>query len=481
MGVRSRWGWHQGLQACLGVAWLLVTGPVHADQATSRGPQVPVQLQCQMRLAAQTAELRAWPDPDPYVVTRHAFEDRFSLSAVVRGPRAGPVEHISLTVHDLSQEGGPVPIQQLQLQPPFAKADHGPTLTGWQRVYVGKLGREFEYGCSLEQAPPTAPLVLPAGQPSAPRVAQTVAADAVNTSAMVRMAWMGDVMLADGPGRLIRQGGNPFGPMARALAQADVRVANLECVISTQGQAKDKPWTFRAHPRVLPLLKRHVDVVSLANNHSGDFGQAAFADMLKRLEAAGLPYVGGGRDLRQAHRPHIIERKGLRIALLAYDEMFPRAFEAGPDWPGVAWSEDPQVVFDIRQARLQADVVIPYMHWGQEHDPRAHARQRQLARLMIDAGADAVVGTHPHVVQDVERYKGKPIFYSLGNFVFDGFSSRENNTGWVLWLEVSRAGVQQWRVQEVHQDRQGTPHPVRRATPQPPMSASEAPEPPARP
>lgn len=277
--------------------------------------------------------------------------------------------------------------------------------------------------------------------------------------ATVHMVWMGDVMLADGPGRFIRHGGDPFKPFAPLLDQADVRVANLECVIASGGKAADKPWTFRADPRVLPLLKRHVDVVSVANNHTGDFGRGAFAEMLGRLQRAGLPYFGGGLNLREAHRPLIIERKGIKIALLGYDEFFPRAFEAGVDYPGVAWSEDEQVAYDIRQARKQANIVIPFMHWGQEHEPQANARQRQLARLMIDAGADAVVGTHPHVVQDTEVYKGKPIVYSLGNFVFDGFSSPDNNTGWVLWLDVTRSAVKLSHIDVAHMDKQGTPRP----------------------
>lgn len=279
--------------------------------------------------------------------------------------------------------------------------------------------------------------------------------------AVVRVAWVGDVMLADGPGRLIQRGGDPFRYVASRLDAADLRVANLECVIAASGQAADKPWTFRAAPQTLPLLKRHVDVVSLANNHSGDFGRAAFADMLGRLERAGLPYFGGGRNLREAHRARVIERKGVRIALLGYDEFFPRAFEAGDNYPGIAWSQDEQVVYDIQQARRQADVVIPFMHWGQEHEPQANQRQRELARLMIDAGADAVVGTHPHVVQDTESYRGKPIIYSLGNFVFDGFSEPANNTGWVLWLDVTQHGVTAWRVEPVRIDAQGSPHPTR--------------------
>jgi poly-gamma-glutamate synthesis protein (capsule biosynthesis protein) len=277
----------------------------------------------------------------------------------------------------------------------------------------------------------------------------------------VRLVWMGDVMLADGPGRLIAKGGDPFKPFAPVLDQADVRIANLECVIAQGGQAMDKPWTFRASPHVLPLLHRHVDVVSVANNHTGDFGKAAFAEMLGRLHAAGLPYFGGGLDWREAHRPLLIERKGVKIALLAYDEFFPRVFEAGDGLPGVAWSEDEQVRHDIAQARRVADVVIPFMHWGQEHEPMANDRQRELARLMIDAGADAVVGAHPHVVQDTETYHGKPIIYSLGNFVFDGFSAKDNNTGWVLWMDVGKQGVRAWHTEEAHIDQHGAPHPTR--------------------
>lgn len=448
------------LSMCCSVAHAAVIAPVPARA-----------LWCQMRLADQQAELHAQPSPDPYTFARVAFEDRFSLSATVLG-QGERIDHITLTVHDLSQAGGPVPVQQLRLQPPFAQGEALPALTGWQHVYVGSLGRELQYGCALQ--PTDVGVSAKEVAASTPTVSSPVPTSAPG---MVRMAWVGDVMLADGPGRLVRRGGNPFAPTAALLAGADVRVANLECVVATQGKALDKPWTFQAHPRVLPLLKKHVDVVSLANNHSGDFGQVAFAEMLQRLDAVGMPHVGGGRTLREAHQPVIVERHGVKIALLGYDGMFPRAFEAGPGWPGVAWSEDEQVAFDIRQARLKADVVIPFMHWGQEHEPRAHARQRELARLMIDAGADAVVGTHPHVVQDVERYRGKPIFYSLGNFVFDGFSSADNNTGWVLWLDVTRQGVQRWHIDEVHQDGHGTPHPARR-TVQPEMpELSERPAP----
>jgi len=432
-------------------------------------PASPAQaLVCQVRYASQTRELRVSASPDPYQAASLDMGERFRLRAVVQGSPER-ITRITLTVYELGQGDAPVILQQVSHEGPFAEQGAVPSLTGWSHVYASYLGRELVYGCAVQAAQPLATgataarfaasmpaqAALPAASPS-PLVSASSA-----VSPLVRMVWMGDVMLADGPGRVVAKGGDPFAGVARALAQADVRVANLECVIAQSGQALDKPWTFRAHPRVLPMLRRHVDVVSLANNHAGDYGKQAFAEMLGRLQAANLPYVGGGRDWREAHRPLIMERKGVKIALLAYDDFFPRVFEAGEQLPGVAWAEDAQVAYDIAQARQQADVVIPFMHWGQEHEPLANARQRELARLMIDAGADAVVGSHPHVVQDTEVYRGKPIIYSLGNFVFDGFSSPDNNTGWLLWMDVGRSGVQAWHVDVVHQDRQGSPHPAK--------------------
>ena len=289
-------------------------------------------------------------------------------------------------------------------------------------------------------------------------------AGAQTEAPVVSLVFVGDIMLADSPGKVIKRGEDPFAPFAAILKSADIRVGNLECVVATTGSAEeDKPYTFRAEPRSLRFVKRHFDAVGLANNHTGDFGPKAFAEMLGLLDKAGIGYFGGGADLARAHTPLIIERKGLRIALLAYDEFFPRSFEADVDKPGVAWSEDEQVRRDIQMARTEyhADLVIPFMHWGWEHESLASPRQRQLARLMIDAGADAVVGGPPHVTQDVEQYRGKPIIYSLGNFVFDGFSSPDNNTGWLLRLELDKQGVRAWRTTVAHMGREGIPVPAR--------------------
>jgi poly-gamma-glutamate synthesis protein (capsule biosynthesis protein) len=282
-----------------------------------------------------------------------------------------------------------------------------------------------------------------------------------------RLIFVGDIMLDDTPGKVIAGDRDPFAAFATIIDAADLRVGNLECVVARGGTREPgKPFAFRAHPRVLRFLARHIDAAGLANNHSGDYGPTAFAEMLSRLERTGVAYFGGGRDLAAAHRPLVVERRGVRIALLGYNEFFPRSFEATPDSAGIAWSEDEQVGFDIREARARgADLVIPVMHWGWEHETVAGARQRRLARILIDAGADAVVGGHPHVVQDVEVYRGKPIVYSLGNFVFDSFSDPVNNTGWLLRMDVDRQGVRRVAVVVASIDSEGLPHPERAAAP----------------
>ena len=278
----------------------------------------------------------------------------------------------------------------------------------------------------------------------------------------VDLTFVGDVMVAETPGDLIGHGMDPLAGVAKFLDPKRLRIANLECVVATTGAAEIKPFTFRAHPRTIPLLARYFDGVSVANNHSGDFGKAALAEQFDLLEKAKLPYFGGGRDLAAAHRPWLVERNGLRIALLGYVEFKPRAFEASANRPGVAWSgEDEQVLRDIRDARerYRADVVIPFLHWGWEDEGYPSERQKVFARRMIDAGATLVVGSHPHVTQGAESYQGKPVVYSLGNFLFNGFETEATLTGWILEARIDKSGVRSWRTRVVKLNADGIPTP----------------------
>ncbi len=277
----------------------------------------------------------------------------------------------------------------------------------------------------------------------------------------MRLSFVGDIMLDDGPGKVVAAGRDPLAHFALRLAQSDFAIGNLECPIATTGSALDnKIYTFRALPSATRVLQGKFAALSVANNHSGDYGQEAFLETLQHLNTANILAFGGGANLRQAHAPLWIEKNGIRVAVLAYNEFKPRSFEAGPNWPGVAWSEDEQVIRDIRAARRAgADWIIPFMHWGWENEPQPSERQRQLARTMIDAGADVVVGGHPHVTQGAETYKGKPIIYSLGNFVFDGFDELPNRQGWLLNLTLGKDTLLDWHTVLAEMDDEGTPHP----------------------
>ena len=285
-------------------------------------------------------------------------------------------------------------------------------------------------------------------------------AQASTKKEQLTLLFAGDIVLDGQAGKRIAEGGDPFAGVQKIFAQADLRIANLECVVATGGDAVDKNFTFRAHPKTIPVLRKHIDAISIANNHSGDFGPRAFSEMLELLKQQQLPYFGGGHNLKEAHAPLIIEKHGYRIALLGYNEFMPRSFEATHDKAGTAWSEDEHVVADIKAARQihRADFVIPFMHWGWENEMKAGPRQRELARKMIDAGADAVIGGHPHVIQDTEEYKGKPIIYSLGNFMIDLMDNPAQARGWALRLHLKPEGVQAWDTQIVDLDELGLPH-----------------------
>lgn len=288
---------------------------------------------------------------------------------------------------------------------------------------------------------------------------------AAHAEERLSILFTGDVVLDGKPGEMIAAGQDPFAAFAPLFSSTDLRIANLECVVATTGEAADKNFTFRAHPRTLEVLKRHIDAVSIANNHSGDFGTDAFGEMLGLLDQQKIGRFGGGRDLHEAHTPLIIERKGVRIALLGYNEFMPRSFEADAHIAGVAWSEDQQVVADIRAARQRyhADLVIPFMHWGWENEKVSNSRQQHLAHLMIQAGADAVIGGHPHVTQDTEIYRGKPIIYSLGNFVMDSLDNEPQTRGWIVRLELTKQGVQTWTTYLAKINDDGVPAPVPQA------------------
>jgi poly-gamma-glutamate capsule biosynthesis protein CapA/YwtB (metallophosphatase superfamily) len=259
------------------------------------------------------------------------------------------------------------------------------------------------------------------------------------------LAAVGDVTLGGGVLTAIRARGPryPWRSVARVLRTADLAVANLEGAVSTRGAPwPGKRYTFRGPPYALRPLPRYagIDVVSVANNHSLDYGRLAFLDTLRHSRRFGLRPVGGGANLRRAMRPRILERGGLRVAFLGFSDVRPLGFDAGAGTPGTAPAFPHYVRSSVRGARRRADVVVAYFHWGVERARRPNGDQQALGRVALDAGAHVVLGAHPHVLQPFWRKGNRLVAWSLGNFVFPAFSPGTTRTG-ILRIGLGRDGV----------------------------------------
>jgi poly-gamma-glutamate capsule biosynthesis protein CapA/YwtB (metallophosphatase superfamily) len=238
---------------------------------------------------------------------------------------------------------------------------------------------------------------------------------------------VGDIMLAGRWTPVLKRKGfdYPFGGTLAELATGDINLANMESPIARGGREfTSKRYRFRAGPELAPALRRAgFHLVSLANNHSMDFGETALRETMQHLERAGIGWIGAGANLTEARTAAMYAVKGKRVAFLAYSLTRPTEFFAGAQRPGTAPGLERIYTEDIAVARSQADYVIVAFHWGAEGSSRIRPYQRATAHRAIDAGADAVIGHHPHVLQGVERYKTGIIFYSLGNFAFASTSS----------------------------------------------------------
>jgi poly-gamma-glutamate synthesis protein (capsule biosynthesis protein) len=296
------------------------------------------------------------------------------------------------------------------------------------------LNWEPRLGSALRDAANTFALqqgYLPDGGPApAPVVNLTVAGDIIfGRTVHRRMVEYGDFA-------------HPLREVAPRLAAADLTIADLECSLSDRTEKPESPTTFfftTNAAAVDGLTLAGIDGVSLANNHSMNFGALGLTDTLAVLEGAGITPFGGGLDLAASRRPGLFEVKGTTIAWLGYDGISAAEYGAGPDWPGTCPLDADLVVEDIAAAKAAgADLVIPFFHWSEEYVAVPSAFMREMAHLAIDSGAGLVVGSHPHWVQGTEWYKGVPILYSLGNFVFDQEWSLETKQG--MFAEIVLRG-----------------------------------------
>ncbi len=240
----------------------------------------------------------------------------------------------------------------------------------------------------------------------------------------ITLTFAGDILLDGFVGEQItRYGVNfPFAKVAPALQKADIAFANLETPVSVRGKAVEKTFTFRSKPAALGGLKfAGIDGVSLANNHILDYGQLAMLDTLTHLDRYKIGHTGAGSNIDQAFKPYVKTVKGKRVAILGASRVL-----SGPSWyagktsPGAAsaYTAEP-LLGAIRKSAKDNDYTIVYLHWNEEFKDYPEPYARTLAKQMIDSGADIILGAHSHCLMGIEYYKHKPIYYSLGNFVFN--------------------------------------------------------------
>jgi len=266
---------------------------------------------------------------------------------------------------------------------------------------------------------------------------------------------VGDIMLDRGVEYMVEKyGGGDFSfsflKIANELNKADVVFGNLEGPISNKGTKVGSIYSFRNDPKTIEGLSyAGFNVISLANNHAFDYGREALEDTFLRLKTAGIDYVGAGFNEEEAYggsTPVIKEIEGTKIGFLAYTNLGPETWKATKINSGIAWISEndlEKIKKDIENAKSQADILIISLHSGEEYSFEPTQFQVEFSQAFIDAGANLVVGHHPHVIQRDELYKNGYIFYSLGNFVFDQSFSEETMKGQIIKILIENGKIKE--------------------------------------
>jgi hypothetical protein len=242
------------------------------------------------------------------------------------------------------------------------------------------------------------------------------------TSQSIRIVAVGDLSFNGPYSRLLRRLGpaHPFRFVLPAWREADLRLGNLESPITAAPRGCASKLALRAAPGAAEALRAAgFDCLTLANNHMMDYGPLGLFDTRAALDAAGIAHVGAGRDAPAASEAAVLRRRGQTVGVLGFCDVRQRSpLYAGPSAPGVAAFEIGQAVRAIRELRPRVDWLVVQIHWGVEMSRLPAPRQREWACRMAAAGADLILGHHPHVLQPAETAAGAPVLYSLGNFLF---------------------------------------------------------------
>jgi poly-gamma-glutamate capsule biosynthesis protein CapA/YwtB (metallophosphatase superfamily) len=258
----------------------------------------------------------------------------------------------------------------------------------------------------------------------------------------ISLGFVGDIMMDRGVEIMVNKNlGGDFNALfanAEFLKEPDIMFANLEGPVGTEGKDLHNLYSFRMDPEVIPALKAAgIDVVASANNHIYDWSQAALIDTISRLREGGIQTCGIGMNKTEAEMPAIFSKDSYTVGFLCFSDVGPGGARATDTTPGILLANDPQLERIVSEAAAKVDALIVSFHWGEEYETVHNARQEELAIRTINAGAAMVQGEHPHVAQDFGSYKGAPILYSLGNFIFDQGFSKNTMRGLFVTANIS--------------------------------------------
>jgi poly-gamma-glutamate capsule biosynthesis protein CapA/YwtB (metallophosphatase superfamily) len=275
----------------------------------------------------------------------------------------------------------------------------------------------------------------------------TCSSPADKTPGTLQILFVGDILLDRGVRERIEHigaGALIHASIDRVFEKADIIIANLECPATTIEEPLNKKYVFRAEPEWLNALKdRGITHLNLANNHSMDQGRKGLDDTRENILKYGLIPLGFGRSIKQACEAKLIATKPRKVYLFSSVQVHSENWTYLDNKPCVCEKSINSIIEQIIKLREQEPgaVILVQLHWGMEHETVPHSMQKQEAWSLIEAGADAIIGHHTHTIQSSELYKGKPIYYSIGNFIFDQ-SKPQNSEGLIVRIEISESAVQ---------------------------------------
>ncbi|WP_202710754.1 CapA family protein [Sporosalibacterium faouarense] len=264
----------------------------------------------------------------------------------------------------------------------------------------------------------------------------------------VEVTAVGDILLARGVKDRINQKGieYPYEKVEEILHKKDIVLGNLEGPIyeGDYGVYKAPYLVFKGVKENVPALKQAgFNILNLANNHSMDYGSHGLSNTMDMLERYDIKYMGAGENYLDARKPLIINKKGMKIGFLGYSIFPPEGYIYLANKADIARVDFDKLEVEIKSAKEKCDFLIASFHWGNEYENYPSENQKMLAHMAVDSGADIIIGHHPHVLQGIEKYKNKYIFYSLGNFIFDRQIHQETDKSIILNISIEKNKIKE--------------------------------------